>query len=137
MHWFDAAERRGMGWRDMIRALTTAGVNGRGGKPLSVGTLSSTVWRKRSETEDVMSRADRQARLAPPEPIPENQPVRSRKASPKRGGRPKAAAGKPASLPASVSPSPKAPERRKSDRMLNASRSIHEKLARVAKLRGG
>ena len=43
MHWFDAAERRGMGWRDMIRALTAAGVNGRGGKPLSVGTLSSTV----------------------------------------------------------------------------------------------
>ena len=27
MHWFDAAERRGMGWRDMIRALTAAGVN--------------------------------------------------------------------------------------------------------------
>jgi hypothetical protein len=26
MHWFDAAERRGMGWRDMIRALTAAGV---------------------------------------------------------------------------------------------------------------
>ncbi len=24
MHWFDAAERRGMGWRDMIRALTAA-----------------------------------------------------------------------------------------------------------------
>ena len=96
MHWFDAAERRGMGWRDMIRALTAAGVNGRGGKPLSVGTLSSTVWRKRAETEDVMSRADRQARLAPPEPIPESQPVRSRKASPSQGGRPKAAPGKPA-----------------------------------------
>ena len=75
MHWFDAAERRGMGWRDMIRALTAAGVNGRGGKPLSVGTLSSTVWRKRAETEDVMSRADRQARLRPPGPI--SQPVRS------------------------------------------------------------
>jgi hypothetical protein len=35
MHWFDAAERRGMGWRDMIRALTAAGVNGRGGKRAS------------------------------------------------------------------------------------------------------
>jgi hypothetical protein len=34
MHWFDAAERRGMGWRDMIRALTAAGVNARGGKPV-------------------------------------------------------------------------------------------------------
>ena len=135
MHWFDAAERRGMGWRDMIRALTAAGVNGRGGKPLSVGTLSSTVWRKRAETEDVMSRADRQAPLRPPGPI--SQPVRSRKASRKQGGGPKAAAGKPASLRASVSPPPKAPERGKSDRMPNASRSIHEKLARVAKLRGG
>lgn len=137
MHWFDAAERRGMGWRDMIRALTAAGVNARDGKPLSVGTLSSTVWRKRAETEDVMSRADRQARLAPPDPVPESQPVRSRKASPKQGGRPKAAARKSASLPASVSRPPKAPERGKSDRMPNASRSIHEKLARVAKLRGG
>ena len=76
-----------------------------------------------------MSRADRQARLAPPEPIPESQPVRPRKASPKQGGRPKAAAG--------ISPPPKAPERGKSDRMPTASRSIHEKLARVAKLRGG
>jgi hypothetical protein len=83
VHWFDAAER-GMGWRDMIRALTAAGVNGRGGKPLSVGTLSSALRRKRAETEDVMSRADRQARLALPEPIPESQPVRSRKASPKK-----------------------------------------------------
>jgi hypothetical protein len=110
VHWFDAAER-GMGWRDMIRALTAAGVNGRGGKPLSVGTLSSALWRKRAETEDVMSRADRQARLALPEPIPESQPVRSRKASPKQGGRPKTAAGKPAALPASVSPPPKARER--------------------------
>ncbi|MEW6769744.1 MAG: hypothetical protein AB1342_17105 [Pseudomonadota bacterium] len=137
MDWFDAAERRGMGWRDMIRVLTAAGVNGRGGKPLSVGTLSSTVWRKRAETADVMCRVDRQARLAAPEPIPESQRVRSRKASPEQRGRPKAAAGKPASPPAFVSPPAKAPERGQADRMPNASRSIHEKLARVAKLRGG
>ena len=49
--WFEAAARRGMSWPDMIRALTAAGVTGRDGKPLSVGTLSSTVWRKRAETE--------------------------------------------------------------------------------------
>jgi hypothetical protein len=30
--WFDAAERRGMGWRDMIGVLTTAGVTRRSGK---------------------------------------------------------------------------------------------------------
>ncbi|MDA9506142.1 hypothetical protein XI09_16180 [Bradyrhizobium sp. CCBAU 11386] len=73
MDWFDAAERRGMGWLDMIRALTAAGVTGRGGKPLSVGTLSSTVWRKRAEAEDVKSRASRRARLAPPEPASQHR----------------------------------------------------------------
>jgi hypothetical protein len=69
LDWFDAAERRGMGWRDMIRALTAASVTSRRGKPLSVGTLSSAVWRKRAETDDV-SRAGRRARPAPPEPAP-------------------------------------------------------------------
>lgn len=49
LDWFEAAERRGLRWPDMIRALTAAGINGRNGKPLSVGTLSSTVWRKRVE----------------------------------------------------------------------------------------
>jgi hypothetical protein len=47
LDWFDAAERRGMGWRDMIRAMTAAGITGRSGPPLSIGTLSSTVWRER------------------------------------------------------------------------------------------
>lgn len=42
--WFDAGARRGMGWRDMIQALTAAGVTGKGGRPLNVGTLSSTVF---------------------------------------------------------------------------------------------
>lgn len=50
--WFDAAERRGMAWRDIIRVLTAAGITGRGGKPLSIGTLSSTVWRKRHDVSD-------------------------------------------------------------------------------------
>lgn len=49
--WFDAAERRGMSWRDMIRALSAADISGKGGQPLSVGTLSSTVWRARAEKE--------------------------------------------------------------------------------------
>jgi hypothetical protein len=134
MHWFDAAERRGMGWRDMIRALTAAGVSGRGGKPLSVGTLSSTVWRKRAETEDMISRG-RRARLVLPKPIPESQPVRSRKANPtEQGARPNAAAGKSAAPPVPVPPPPKSD---KSDRKPSASSSIREKLARVAKLRGG
>jgi hypothetical protein len=45
LHWFDAAERRGMSWRDMIRALTAAGVTGRRGKPLSVGGAFASAVR--------------------------------------------------------------------------------------------
>jgi len=56
LYWFDAAERRGMSWRDMIRALSGAGLTGKGGRPLSVGTLSSTVWRMRAEAEAVFER---------------------------------------------------------------------------------
>lgn len=136
MPWFDAAERRGMGWRDMVRALAAAGVSGGGGKPLSVGTLSSTVWRKRAEIEDVMNRAGRRARSEPTEPIPEGQPVRARKASPtEQGTRTNVAARKSAARPAPAPP-PKLPESGKSDRKPSASLSIQDKLSRVAKLRG-
>jgi hypothetical protein len=61
--WFDAAERRGMSWRDMIGMLTAAGVNGKGGQPLSVGTLSSTVWRARTEKESGVDSQGRQQGL--------------------------------------------------------------------------
>jgi hypothetical protein len=69
--WFDAAERRGMGWRDMIGVLTAAGVTRRGGKPLSIGTLSSAVWRKRSGAAE----ADRSGpeRRNPPQPVNSRQ----------------------------------------------------------------
>lgn len=66
--WFEAAARRGMSWPDMIRVLTAAGVTGRGGKPLSVGTLSSTVWRKRAESDGAMDRPVRQDASIPPRP---------------------------------------------------------------------
>lgn len=75
--WFEAAEKRGMGWRDMIRALTAAGVTGRRGKPLSIGTLSSTVWRKRA---DVPVSTDHPSLLTRPDPP---QPVSSHRKSPK------------------------------------------------------
>lgn len=48
LDWFEAAEARGMTWRDMVKALSAVGVTGREGKPLSVGTLSSAVWRERA-----------------------------------------------------------------------------------------
>lgn len=48
LDWFDAAEARGMAWRDMARALATADVTDKHGKALSTGTLSSAVWRARN-----------------------------------------------------------------------------------------
>lgn len=47
LDWFDAAEARGMAWRDIARALATADVTDKHGKALSTGTLSSAVWRAR------------------------------------------------------------------------------------------
>ena len=73
--WFDAAEQRGMGWRDMIGVLTAAGVTRRGGKPLSIGTLSSTVWRKRSEAAEEAE--PRRGRLNPPQPVSSRQKSQS------------------------------------------------------------
>lgn len=70
--WFDAAEQRGMGWRDMIGVLTAAGVTRRSGKPLSIGTLSSTVWRKRSEAAEEAAPA-RQRRVNASEPVSSRQ----------------------------------------------------------------
>jgi hypothetical protein len=52
LEWFDAAEARGLTWSDMIRLLFAAGAVGKNGKPLPVGTLSSTVWRKRAEAQE-------------------------------------------------------------------------------------
>jgi hypothetical protein len=49
--WFDAVEARGMTWADMARLLFAAGAKSRNGRPFSVGTLSSTVWRKREDAE--------------------------------------------------------------------------------------
>jgi hypothetical protein len=71
--WFDVAERRGMGWRDMIRALTAAGVVGRTGKHLSVGTLSSTIWRERDKTKQEDLAAVRETRPPQRPSIPRAQ----------------------------------------------------------------
>jgi hypothetical protein len=69
LHWFDAAEARGLTWSDMIRLLSANGVVGGNGKPLSVGTLSSTVWRERAEVnsleEEASARSVRRTRPAP------------------------------------------------------------------------
>ena len=86
LHWFDAAERRGMGWRDMISVLGAAGVTGKTGKPLSVGSLSATVWRKRAEAEQAKDGAGSHPRRAPPEPG--SHPVPPKKAKHLSAGQP-------------------------------------------------
>lgn len=58
--WFDAAEARGLTWDDMIAVLAAAGARRKNGLPLSRGTLSSTVWRKRNEGAAGAKRPDRQ-----------------------------------------------------------------------------
>jgi hypothetical protein len=51
LDWFEAAEARGLTWDDMIAVLAAAGARRPNGLPLSRGTLSSAVWRKRSEVD--------------------------------------------------------------------------------------
>jgi hypothetical protein len=49
--WFDAVEARGLTLDNMVRLLFASGVKRKDGRPFSVGTLSSTLWRKRDEAE--------------------------------------------------------------------------------------
>ena len=71
LDWFDAAQKRGMGWRDIISALAAASITGKRGEPLSIGTLSSTVWRKRAEIkQDDNVRSLQGARPRPPAKFP-------------------------------------------------------------------
>jgi hypothetical protein len=53
LDWFDMAEARGLTWADMSRLLFAAGAKSRKGRPFSVGTLYSTVWRKREDSKRI------------------------------------------------------------------------------------
>ena len=55
LDWFDKAEACGLTWADMSRLLFAAGAKGRNGRPFSVGTLYSTVWRKREAVKRIGS----------------------------------------------------------------------------------
>jgi hypothetical protein len=55
LNWFDTAEARGLTWADMSRLLFAAGAKGRNDRPLSVGTLYLTVWRKREDAKRIDS----------------------------------------------------------------------------------
>jgi hypothetical protein len=69
LDWFDAVEARGLTWNDMTRLLFAAGAKGLNGRPISVGTLSSAVWRKRKKIPTSMpsARTRTNARIAPPQ----------------------------------------------------------------------
>lgn len=64
LDWFDAVEARGLTWGDMSRLLLAAGARGRNGRAIPVGTLSSTVWRKRSDAASPASPVSTKARGA-------------------------------------------------------------------------
>lgn len=53
LDWFDTVEARGLTWADMSRLLFAAGAKGRNGRPFSVGTLYSAVWRKREDAKRI------------------------------------------------------------------------------------
>lgn len=53
LDWFDAVEARGLTWSDVSRLLFAAGAKARNGRPFSVGTLYSTVWRKREDAKRI------------------------------------------------------------------------------------
>ena len=61
LDWFDAVEARGLTWGDMSRLLLAAGAHGSDGRAIPVGTLSSTVWRKRSDAASPISPASTHA----------------------------------------------------------------------------
>lgn len=62
LDWFDAVEARGLTWSDISRLLLAAGAKDRNGRAISVGTLSSTVWRKRSDAASPISPASTRTR---------------------------------------------------------------------------
>jgi len=64
LDWFEAVEARGLTWGDMSRLLFVAGAYGSDGRAIPVGTLSSTVWRKRLDAASPASPASSKTRAA-------------------------------------------------------------------------
>jgi hypothetical protein len=64
-----------MTWEDMSAALSAAGVTRPDGRPLSVGTLSSAVWRKRNQ---VVPARRRKPAIEPQSQAPASEPGRPR-----------------------------------------------------------
>lgn len=100
--WFDVVEARGLTVDDMVRLLFARGVKHKDGRPFSVGSLSSTLWRKRQETErrvfDSQRNSDQHA--AKRQDRVEDPPTPQSRSRPKqRGPRPVTASPEPLSAP--------------------------------------
>jgi hypothetical protein len=94
--WFDAAEARGMTWEDMVAVLSAAGVKGGTGRRLTVGSLSSAVWRKRNEPQPPR----RSVRRTQPQRLVPRAEKRPGQARPSRSSRSKEALERAAPSPA-------------------------------------
>jgi hypothetical protein len=125
---FEELRREGCSWSQLAWALAAVGVRRADGGTISADHLRGAVSRQ------MRARSDAQSCSAARTERTEPASARSRSSE----GRARTiAAGKPASPPVPALLPPKFPESGKPERMPNASRSVHEKLARVAKLRGG
>jgi hypothetical protein len=126
---FEKLRREGCTWSQLARALAAVGVRRADGEIISADHLRGAVSRQiRARSHAPSDSVARTARTEPASP-----PSRGSKG----GAQSTIATGKPASAPAPALLPPDFPKSGKPERMPNASRSVREKLARVAKLRGG
>jgi hypothetical protein len=123
---FEELRREGCSWLQLARALAAVGVRRADGGTISADHLRGAVSRQMRARSHVPSGSAARAEPASVRPRGSEGRVRTT-----------IAAGKPSSPPAPALQPPKFPKSGKPERMLNASRSVQEKLARVAKLRGG
>lgn len=116
--WFDAVEARGLTVEDIGRLLFAGGVKRKDGRPFSVGTLSSALWRKRDEAERRASDsqqgsdqdAPRRRNRAGASPTPQSQSVVAQ-----RGPRRVTASSKSVSTPAKTALRPERFESQRGD----------------------
>jgi antitoxin component of RelBE/YafQ-DinJ toxin-antitoxin module len=100
--WFDVVEARGLTVDDMVRLLFARGVKHKDGRPFSVGSLSSALWRKRQETERRVFGSQRNSdqHAAKRQDRVEDPPTPQSRSRPKqRGPRPVTASPEPLSAP--------------------------------------
>jgi hypothetical protein len=125
---FEELRREGCSWSQLTQALAAVGVRRADGGTISADHLRGAVSRQMRARSHVSSGSAARTERT--------EPASARSRSSEGRARPTIAVGKPASPPDPAPLLPKVPESGK-PRMPNASRSVQEKLARVAKLRGG